>query len=60
MTLDRISSNDVRKMGRITSTILKELDRLTDLNKEIVIIATTNLYSNFNKELTRHSQHLVM
>lgn len=55
MTLDRISSNDVRKMGRITSTILKELDRLTDLNKEIVIIATTNLYSNFNKKLTRHS-----
>ena len=49
IALDRINSNDVREMGRVTSTILRELDRLTDLNKEIVIIATTNLYSNFNR-----------
>ena len=53
IALDRISSNDVREMGRVTSTILRELDRLTDLNKEIVIIATTNLYSNFDKALVR-------
>lgn len=53
IALDRVNSNDVREMGRVTSTILKELDRLTDLNKEIVIIATTNLYSNFDKALTR-------
>lgn len=53
IALDRINNNDVREMGRVTSTILKELDRLTDLNKEIVIIATTNLYSNFDKALIR-------
>jgi SpoVK/Ycf46/Vps4 family AAA+-type ATPase len=53
IALDRINNNDVREMGRATSTILRELDRLTDLNKEIVIIATTNLYSNFDKALTR-------
>lgn len=53
IALDRINSNDVREMGRVTSTILKELDRLTDLNKEIVIIATTNLFSNFDKALVR-------
>ena len=53
IALDRVNSNDVREMGRVTSTILRELDRLTDLNKEIVIIATTNLYSNFDKALTR-------
>ena len=29
------------------------MDRLTDLNKEIVLIATTNLYSNFDKALIR-------
>lgn len=46
IALDRVSSNDVREMGRVTSTILRELDRLTDLNKEIVIIATTNLFQN--------------
>ncbi len=53
IALDRVSTNDVREMGRVTSTILRELDRLTDLNKEIVIIATTNLYTNFDKALTR-------
>lgn len=53
IALDRINSNDVREMGRVTSSILRELDRLTDLNKEIVIIATTNLFSNFDKALTR-------
>lgn len=53
IALDRINSNDVREMGRVTSTILRELDRLTDLNKEIVVIATTNLFSNFDKALIR-------
>ncbi len=53
IALDRINSNDVREMGRVTSTILRELDRLTDLNKEIVIIATTNLFTNFDKALVR-------
>lgn len=53
IALDRISSNDVREMGRVTSTILRELDRLSDLNKEIVVIATTNLFKNFDKALIR-------
>lgn len=53
IALDRINSNDVREMGRVTSTILREFDRLTDLNKEIVIIATTNLFDNFDKALIR-------
>ncbi|WP_211656312.1 ATP-binding protein [Planococcus alpniumensis] len=53
IALDRVNSNDVREMGRVTSSILRELDRLTDLNKEIVLIATTNLYKNFDKALSR-------
>lgn len=53
IALDRVNRNDVREMGRVTSTILRELDRITDLNKEIVIISTTNLYSKFDKALTR-------
>lgn len=53
IALDRVSNNDVREMGRATSTILRELDRLTDLNKDIIVIATTNLYSNFDKALLR-------
>lgn len=59
IALDRVNSNDVREMGRVTSTILRELDRLTDLNKEIVIIATTNLYSNFDKALTRRFDAII-
>lgn len=53
IALDRINTNDVREMGRVTSTILREFDRLTDLNKDIVIIATTNLFNNFDKALIR-------
>lgn len=53
IALDRVNKNDIREMGRVTSAILRELDRLTDLNKEIVIIATTNLYKNFDKALSR-------
>lgn len=53
IALDRVNSNDVREMGRVTSSILRELDRLTDLNKKIVVIATTNLFKNFDKALSR-------
>ena len=53
IALNRVNTNDVREMGRVTSTVLRELDRLSDLNKEIVIIATTNLYKNFDKALLR-------
>lgn len=59
IALDRINANDVREMGRVTSTILRELDRLTDLNKEIVIIATTNLFSNFDKALLRRFDAII-
>lgn len=59
IALDRINSNDVREMGRVTSTILRELDRLTELNKEIVIIATTNLFENFDKALIRRFDAII-
>lgn len=59
IALDRVNSNDVREMGRATSTILRELDRLTDLNKEIVIIATTNLFKNFDKALSRRFDAII-
>lgn len=59
IALDRVNSNDVREMGRVTSTILREIDRLTDLNKEIVIIATTNLFENFDKALVRRFDAII-
>lgn len=50
IALDRVNSHDLREMGRVTSTILKELDKL---NEEIVLIATTNLFEDFDRALIR-------
>ncbi|WP_423364050.1 AAA family ATPase [Mycoplasma sp. P36-A1] len=56
IALDRINSNDNREMGRVTSAILKELD---GLNNEVVLIATTNLFGNFDKALTRRFDSII-
>lgn len=50
LVLDRINSNDLREMGRVTSVFLRELD---ELNDRIVLIATTNLFKNFDKAIIR-------
>lgn len=50
VVLDRINRNDIREMGRVTSTFLKGLDQL---NEKIVVIATTNLFQNFDKAIIR-------
>ena len=59
LALDRINNNDIREMGRVTSTVLRELDRLTDLNKDVIIIATTNLFENFDKALARRFDAII-
>lgn len=56
IVLDRINKNDLREMGRVTSLFLKELDKLND---NIIIIATTNLFKNFDKALIRRFDALV-
>ena len=56
LVLDRINSNDLREMGRVTSVFLKELERL---NEHIVIIATTNLIDKFDKALLRRFDAIV-
>jgi SpoVK/Ycf46/Vps4 family AAA+-type ATPase len=53
IAMDRISNNDMREMGRVTSIILREFDRLTEHSSELIIIATTNLYKFFDKALKR-------
>lgn len=50
IALDRVTNNDVREMGRATSAVLKGLD---ELNPDVVLIATTNLYQYFDKALSR-------
>lgn len=56
LVLDRINSNDLREMGRVTSVFLKELEHL---NEHIVIIATTNLIDKFDKALLRRFDAII-
>jgi SpoVK/Ycf46/Vps4 family AAA+-type ATPase len=50
IAMNRTDSNDLREMGRATSSILKGLD---NLGSAVVLIATTNLYDSFDKALLR-------
>ncbi len=56
LAIDRINSNDLREMGRATSSVLKGLDNLYN---EIVLIATTNLFGSFDKALTRRFDSVI-
>lgn len=50
LALDRTNCNDLREMGRTTSELLKLLDRM---DEDVVLVATTNLFSYFDKALVR-------
>lgn len=50
IALDRTNGMDHREMGRATSTIIRELDRLSE---EVLLVATTNLYKYFDKAIIR-------
>lgn len=56
IALDRINSNDLREMGRVTSSVLKGLD---GLREDIVLIATTNLFRQFDKALIRRFDSII-
>src|SRR5699024_6402887 len=56
IALDRVNSNDLREMGRVTSTVLKELDKL---NEDVILIATTNLFEKFDKALIRRFDSVI-
>lgn len=56
LALDRTNSNDLREMGRATSTMLKGMDHL---NEQVVLIATTNLYEYFDKALSRRFDAII-
>ncbi len=56
IAIDRINSNDLREMGRATSSVLKGLDSLND---NIILIATTNLYKAFDKALSRRFDAII-
>ena len=56
IALDRLNHHDLREMGRATSAILKGFD---NLDERVCIIATTNLFRNFDKALVRRFDSVV-
>ena len=56
IALDRTNTNDLREMGRATSAMLKNMD---NMNEQIVLVATTNLYEHFDKALTRRFDSVI-
>lgn len=56
LALDRTNSNDLREMGRATTSVLKGLD---SLNEKILLIATTNLFNHFDKALIRRFDSII-
>ena len=56
LALDRTNQNDLREMGRATSALLKEFDRM---NENVVLVATTNLYKHFDKALIRRFDSVI-
>lgn len=50
IALDRTNTNDLREMGRATSSMLKGMDYM---DERVVLVATTNLYEHFDKALIR-------
>lgn len=56
IAMDRTNPNDLREMGRATSSILKGFDGLDD---RIGLIATTNLYEKFDKALIRRFDKVI-
>lgn len=56
LALDRTDYKDIREMGRATTFVLKGLE---GLNKNILLIATTNLYKHFDKALIRRFDSVI-
>ena len=56
LALDRIDSHDIREMGRATSTLLTQMD---ELSEQIILFATTNLFSKFDKAFIRRLDAII-
>lgn len=56
IALDRTNTNDLREMGRATSSMLKGMDYM---DERAVLVATTNLYEHFDKALIRRFDSVI-
>ena len=56
IALDRTNVNDLREMGRVTSSMLKGMDYM---DERVILVATTNLYEHFDKALIRRFDSVI-
>ena len=56
IALDRTNTNDLREMGRATSSMLKGMDYM---DERVVLVATTNLYEHFDKAIIRRFDSVI-
>ena len=56
LALDRTNKQDLREMGRVTSTVLKCLD---ELSSDVVLISTTNLFEHLDRALVRRFDSVI-
>ena len=56
IALDRTNINDLREMGRATSSMLKGMDYM---DERFVLVAKTNLYEYFDKALIRRFDSVI-
>jgi hypothetical protein len=56
IALDRVNTHDLREMGRVASELLKLMDRM---NENVVLVATTNLFSHFDKAILRRFDSVI-
>lgn len=56
LAMDRFNSQDLREMGRATTALMKGMD---ELNKDVILLATTNMISHFDKALLRRFDKIV-
>lgn len=56
VAMDRIDGRDVREMGRATSAFLRYMD---NLDNRVILIATTNLASSFDKAFLRRFDYII-
>lgn len=56
IALDRTNTNDLREMGRATSSMFKGMDYM---DERVVLVATTNLYEHFDKALIRRFDSVI-
>lgn len=56
LALDRTNANDLREMGRATSSMLKGIDYM---NERVILVATTNLFDHFDKALIRRFDSVI-